>query len=153
MTPDGMRYPLSGYSAGFDNLFGGYIWRMCVHDGWLYAGTFSWAMTLPYLPRHLWPEDVVTLIRRWGMDRLCYDYGGCELWRSPDGVRWYPVTRDGFGNPYNWGVRTMASTEHGLFVGTANPFGPTIAQKRDGRWQYIPNPRGGLEIYRGELAR
>jgi hypothetical protein len=148
LTPDGLRYPLSGYSAGFDNLFGGYIWRMCEHDGWLYAGTFSWAMTLPYLPRHFWPEDVATLIQRWGIDKLCYDYGGCELWRSPDGVRWSPVTRDGFGNPYNWGIRTMASTAQGFFVGTANPFGPTIAQKRDGRWRYVPNPRGGLEIYR-----
>jgi hypothetical protein len=149
LTPDGLRYPLSGYTAGYDNMFGGYIWRMCEHDGWIYAGTFSWAMMLPWLPRHLWPEDVLVQIRRWGMDTLCYENGGAELWRSRDGIRWLPVTRNAFGNPYNWGIRTMASTKHGLFVGTANPFGPTVAQKRDGKWEYVPNPRGGLEVYLG----
>lgn len=149
MSPEGPRYPLSGYSPGFDHFFTGYVWRMCVHEDWLYAGTFSWAMTLPYLPRQYWPEDILVLIRRWGLEELSYRYGGCALWRTPDGERWYPVTRDGFGNPYNWGIRTMKSTEHGLFVGTANPFGPTVAQKRHGEWAYVRNPRGGCEVFLG----
>lgn len=148
-TNDGVKVPLSGYGPGFDDLFTGYVWRMCVHAGWLYAGMFSWAMLLPYLSRQYWPDDVHVLIRRWGLEELAYRHGGCMLWRTPDGIRWYPVTRNGFGNPYNWGIRNMVSTQHGLFVGTANPFGPTIAQRSRGKWRYVPNPRGGTEIYLG----
>jgi hypothetical protein len=149
-SAEGIRYPLSGYAAGFDLLFNGYLWRMCVHDGWLYAGTFCWANCLPYLLLDAWPEDVLALVRRWGIDRLVRDHGGCELWRSADGEHWAPVTRSGFGNCYNWGVRNLASTPQGLFVGTANPFGPMIAQRQpDGRWQYVPNPRGGCEVWLG----
>lgn len=148
-TPQGLKYPLSGYAPGFDDLFTGYIWRMSVHAGWLYAGTFSWTQMLPFLPRHFWPEDLLVLIERWGVHELAYKTGGCALWRSQDGVRWYPVMRNGFGNPYNWGIRNMASTPYGLFVGTANPFGPTIARKREGRWGYVDNDRGGLEVYMG----
>lgn len=149
MTDQGLKYPLSGFAPGFDNMFAGYVWRMTVHDGWLYAGTFSWAMLLPYLPRQFWPEDSLALLRHWSLEELSYRHGGCMLWRTADGIRWYPVTQNGFGNPYNWGIRNMASTPYGLFVGTANPFGPTVAQKQSGRWQYVPNPRGGLEVYLG----
>ena len=152
ITPQGARYPLSGYSAGFDNLFNGYVWRMCVHEGYLYAGTFTWANLLPYLPMHVWPEDAQALVHRWGMSYLMRTYGGCELWRSADGERWEPVTRSGFGNKFNWGIRNFASTEHGLFVGTTNPYGPTIAVERDGQWQYVHNPRGGCEIWLGKRA-
>jgi hypothetical protein len=150
LSPEGIRYPLSGYSSGFDQLFNGYIWRMGVHDGRLYAGTFCWANSLPYLPMRVWPEDVLALIERWGVDKLVRYHGGCELWRSPDGLHWEPVTRSGFGNVYNWGVRNIQSTPHGLFVATANPFGPTIAQRQaNGEWEYVPNPRGGCEVWLG----
>lgn len=152
ITPEGLRYPLSGYSPGFDNLFHGYLWRMCVHAGWLYAGTFTWAQALPYLPQHVWPTDILKLVRRWGADHLAWAHGGCDLWRTADGVHWFPVARNGFGNPYNWGIRNMASTPYGLFVATANPFGPTVAQKRGGVWRYINNPRGGCEVYLGTRA-
>ena len=39
-TPQGRRLPISGLGCGFDNFFNGYIWRMVVHDGWLYVGYF-----------------------------------------------------------------------------------------------------------------
>lgn len=149
LTPDGLKVPLSGYSGGFDNIFNGYVWRMGVHDGWLYAGTMSWANVIPYLWTEMWPEEMLVLIRRWGKEEVVRRYGGCSLWRSRDGVRWYPVTRTGFGNNYNWGIRTIVSTRHGLFVGTANPFGPTVAIRREDRWVYVDNPRGGCEIYLG----
>ncbi|MGH8445721.1 MAG: hypothetical protein ACREVL_10670, partial [Solimonas sp.] len=151
LTPDGVRYPLSGYSPGFDNLFNGYMWRMGAHAGHLYVGTFNWANMLPYLPTHVWPEDVMALVNRWGEENMTRRFGGCELWRTPDGVHWEPVTRNGFGNKYNWGIRNLVSTPHGLFVGTTNPFGPTVAQRIEGsRWQYVYNPRGGCEIWLGE---
>ena len=38
--------------------------------------------------------------------------------------------RNGFGNKFNWGIRTLASTPQGLMVGTANPFGPRVAVER-----------------------
>jgi hypothetical protein len=148
-TPDGMKTPLSGYSAGFDNIFNGYIWRMCEHAGWLYVGSFSWANALPYVPMQIWPEDVLQLMRRWGLDRLNREMGGFDLWRTKDGIRWENVTRSGFENCYNWGIRNFASTPHGLFIGTANPYGPKIAIQREGKWRYVHNPRGGCEVFLG----
>lgn len=149
-TPQGLKVPLSGFSPGFDNLFNGYLWRMGVHDGWLYVGSFSWANLLPFLPRRRWPRDVSALVERWGEDNLVRRCGGLELWRSADGVHWEAVTLSGFGNRYNWGVRNFASTPHGLFVGTANVFGPNIAVQDEGGWRYAPNPRGGCEIWLGQ---
>lgn len=148
-TPQGLKVPLSGFSSGFDNLFCGYFWRMVVHDDHLYVGTFAWTNVLPFLPRGRWPKDVNALIERWGEDNLTRRYGGFELWSTADGIHWEPVTRSGFGNRYNWGIRTFASTPHGLFVGTANVFGPSIAMRRNEDWTYVPNPRGGCEVWLG----
>ncbi|SEQ06047.1 hypothetical protein SAMN04488038_103226 [Solimonas aquatica] len=150
-TRQGLKYPLSGMTPGFDNIFNGYVWRMHVHDGWLYAATMTWAMLLPFLPTYAWPPDVSAVLRRWGVNRLT-ESAGFELWRTNDGIHWEPVTRDGFGNKYNWGGRTFASTPHGLFVGTANPFGPRSAVLRDNLWQYVNNPRGGCEIWLGSKS-
>ena len=78
--------------------------------------------------------------------------------RTPDGVNWDPVTLTGFENPYNYGVRTLESTPWGLFVGTANPFGPEIALRDaingsgDCTWKYHANHNGGLEIWLGEKS-
>jgi hypothetical protein len=58
------------------------------------------------------------------------------------------VTQDGFGNQYNFGIRRLVSTPRGLFVGTANPFGPDVAYTDgQGHWDYRPNSRGGLEVW------
>jgi hypothetical protein len=149
LTPEGAKVPLSGYTAGFDNLFNGYVWRMAVHGEYLYAGTFSWANSLPYLPKSKWPEDVVRLMKLWGMEHLTRNHGGFGLWRTHDGVRWDCVSRSGLGNKYNWGVRNFASTEHGLFVASANPFGPRVAVQERGEWKYIDNNRGGCEVFLG----
>lgn len=32
------------------------------------------------------------------------------------------ITVDGFGDPYNHGLRAFAATDQGLCLGTANPF-------------------------------
>ncbi len=152
VTPDGAKVSLSGYTAGFDNLFNGYIWRMCTHGEYLYAGTFSWANSLPFMPSQKWPVDVVKMMNTWGIEHLTRNYGGFGLWRTHDGVRWECVTRSGFGNKFNWGVRNFASTEHGLFVGTANPFGPRVAVQEGGEWKYIDNNRGGCEVFLGVPA-
>ena len=43
----------------------------------------------------------------------------------------------------------MVSTEHGLFVGVANPFSPEVAVRRTVGWNYEENQNGGLEIWLG----
>jgi hypothetical protein len=147
-TPLGRKSPLSGMAAGFDNLFNAYVWRMTVHDGWLYAATYNWSVLLPYLPLDRAPPKLRARLRDL-TSRTAGSDGGFELWRSPDGIRWAPVTRNGFGNPYNFGARSLASTPDGLFVGTANPFGPAVAVQRPRGWSYQPNPRGGFELWLG----
>jgi SAM-dependent methyltransferase len=149
MTPDGMKIPLSELGPGFDNFFNGYAWRMCEHEGWLYVGTYNWGCFLPYLVLDGCPDAVMHYIDKNGIEAVASQYGGCELWRTRDGVRWHPVTLDGFGSLYNYGVRTMSSTPSGFFIGTANPFGPLIGVKTESGWRYQSNPRGGCEIWLG----
>ena len=149
ITPDGTKIPLSGLGPGFNNYSNGYFWRMCVHEGWLYLGTYSWACFLPYVLLDGCPEAVIQYIEKEGIEALASQLGGCELWRTQDGVHWHPVTLDGFGTLFNYGIRTMSSTPHGFFVGTANPFGPLVGVKTESGWQYQPNPRGGCEIWLG----
>jgi 1-acyl-sn-glycerol-3-phosphate acyltransferase len=150
LTPEGVKAPISGLRPGFNNFFNGYIWRMCVHEGWLYVGTFDWSGYLSYFPIHEWPELLRKFVLKLGVDETVSEEGGCDLVRTRDGEKWYQVTRTGFDNVYNAGIRTIVSTPCGLMVGTVNPFGPEVAEKRGGRWTYVDNPRGGLEIWRGD---
>lgn len=148
-TPDGMKVPLSGMGPGFNNPFAGYFWQMCEHDGWLYLGTFDSLVFLEYssIPETpTWPRN---LLKMSSLETLLRRCAGFDLWRSRDGVSWAPVTRNGFGNRFNYGVRTMRSTPQGLFVGATNPFGPEVAVRREGGWSYEPNPDGGLEVWLG----
>lgn len=145
-TPDGMKKPLSGWGPGFDNFFNGYFWRMCAHDGWLYLSTYNWSIFLAYANRAEWPEPLCDIVNSLGPQFLV-DHGGAALFRSFDGETWVNVTDDGFENGFNIGVREMVSTPEGLFVSTANPFGP-ILNPPDGK-KPIPNQRGGCEIFLG----
>jgi hypothetical protein len=147
-TPDGFKSPISRYGPGFDNFFAGYFWTSVSDDGWIYMGTYDWSVLFPYLPVEKWPVKMARACRYLSLDEMAAGRAGCELWRSRDGVSWEPVTQDGFGNPYNFGIRRLASTPCGLFVGTANPFGPDVAYTDgEGHWDYRPNPRGGLEVW------
>ena len=47
---------------------------------------------------------------------------GFDLLVSDDGVNFSVITRNGFGDPYNHGLRVFAITNSGLSIGTANPF-------------------------------
>ena len=44
------------------------------------------------------------------------------MYISDDGVNFETVTTNGFGDPYNHGLRVFAETSSGLTIGTANPF-------------------------------
>jgi hypothetical protein len=147
-TPDGLKVPISRYGPGFDNFFAGYFWNSVSHDGWLYVGTYDWSVFMPFLPLDKWPPQMRRACRYVSIEKLAAVRAGCELWRTRDGVAWEPLTRDGFGNEYNYGIRRLMSSPKGLFVGTANPFGPEVAYTDgDGRWDYRANPRGGLEVW------
>ncbi len=121
---DGQR-PLGRLTAGFHNYFSGYIWRMNIHDGWLYVGTMDWSVILRFTNLKEKPRRISQILAGANIDDFLECYGGCELWRTYDGENWVAVTKRGFGNPYNYGFRTILPTPHGLFVATANPFGPT----------------------------
>ena len=148
---DGHRMePVSGMRAGFGNFFNGYVWNMGVHDGWIYAGTYDWSVTMRWARLDESPPRARHLFEELGTETVIAQEGGADLWRSRDGDNWLPVTRQGFGNAYNFGIRNIVSTPHGLFVGTANVFGPRVAVRgEDGAWTYEDNPRGGLEVWLG----
>jgi hypothetical protein len=144
-TPDGYKVPLSGRNAGFDNFFNGYFWRMCEHEGWLYMGTFEWSSMLGYVKHSRWPGAFSNILGHVGPKNMLERQSGFDLYRTYDGDNWVPVTTNGMGNPYNIGLRTLESTPYGLFIGTANPWGPKI-MPLDGD-AYVHNPRGGCEIF------
>jgi hypothetical protein len=140
-----MVRPTSGLDPGFGNPFAGYIWSMAVHDGWLYIGTLDSLVLAQWRDsRYMSGEDEVRVTRELARTR-----GGAELWRTRDGLNFSAVTLGGFGNPYNYGIRTLRSTPAGLAVGTANPFGPYVAVERSAGWEYVRNPLGGAEVLLG----
>jgi SAM-dependent methyltransferase len=148
-TPDGLKVPISGLGAGFGDPFAGYLWSICAHDGWLYVGNLKWLVALRYAKRGNWPDKLREIFSPENLENLLYKYGGCDLWRSQDGCHWEPITLNGFGNCFNYGIRNMVSTPHGLFVGMANPYTPEVAVKRIACWNYEENSKGGLEIWLG----
>ena len=105
---------------------------------------------LPFARRDNWPQEFCNLMNSLGNEFIVENNGGFGLYRSFDGTNWVRVTNDGMGNPWNMGLRTMASTPHGLFLGTANPFGPRIWSFDEGR--YVDNSRGGCEIFLGAFS-
>ncbi|MFK8183938.1 MAG: hypothetical protein AB8B99_11235 [Phormidesmis sp.] len=147
---DGKK-PISGLAAGFNNYFCGYIWRMGIHNGWLYVGTMDWSVILRYTNLKEKPLKISQMLAKSGVEDFIECYGGSELWRTFDGENWLPVTRTGFDNPFNYGIRNIISSPHGLFVETANPFGPKVAvrQGKGWDWTYEDNPKGGLEVWQG----
>lgn len=50
------------------------------------------------------------------------DVWGFDMFKTSDGVNFEVVTDDGFGDPYNYGGRSLITTTEGLYIGTANPF-------------------------------
>ncbi len=142
--------PLSNMLPGWNNVFAGSIYKMGVHDGWLYAGTQDWMVFLLWRDMERLDSPAGRLLQRMEVSDLIEASGGYDLWRTCDGENWVPVTRSGFENPYNHGVRNILSTPHGVYIGSQNQFGPRSAfEVEPGRWEYRDNPRGGTEIWLG----
>ncbi|MBR2153064.1 MAG: hypothetical protein IJ901_00385 [Bacteroidaceae bacterium] len=52
------------------------------------------------------------MINEWGFD----------MFRTSDGETFETITRNGFGDKYNYGCPSFLATEEGLYFGTCNPF-------------------------------
>ncbi len=150
-TPDGHKMPISGLAPGFGNVFNGYFWSMQEHDGWLYLGTMNSTIWVNFLNPDAYSDGVRDIVAKVGAGNIVDNEAGCALWRTADGENWLPVTKVGFDNRYNLGIRNLVSTPGGLFAAVANPFGPRVAIEIDGEWVYADNPRGGCEVWLGKF--
>ena len=103
---------------------------MAVHDGWLYASTYDQVSPFFNVLENF--DRVVKALTRSREANLIERIwrAGSDLYKTQDGVTWYRVTLDGFGDVGNYGFRTMESVGADLYIGTTNPF-------------------DGLEIWRG----
>jgi len=54
--------------------------------------------------------------------RVAVDTQGFDIYKTADGNRWEVVTRDGFGDKFNYGALRFVTTEEGMYITTANPF-------------------------------
>jgi hypothetical protein len=123
-----LKWPVSGFSDGFGNVFNAHFWRAQEHEGALLVGTNDWSWSLRDVP----------VLGPWLKPEFGFDlYGTC------DGQYWWTVTRDGFGRGlYNFGVRTMASTPTGGYIGTTNHVqGTSVLRSTDAGPCAAPNQR------------
>jgi SAM-dependent methyltransferase len=152
LTPEGLKSPISGKGSGFNSPAAGYFWKICAHDGHLYLGTYDMTNWMSYFYPENMPRRIHRFVKTFGLNAIIENNAGFDLWRSADGHRWTAVSKNGFGNHFNFGIRNMVSSPHGLFIGATNPFGPKVAVKRLSGWRYEDNPTGGLEIWQGHPA-
>jgi hypothetical protein len=129
-TPIGVKVPLSGLGLGFDSIMNVHVWRMVVHNGWLYVGTQDQSAQFIGIP---------------AVGALLRPVGGCDLYATPNGQDFWVVSRDGFGDIYNTGVRNFASTPYGLFVGEANAYFGLNLSLGTGHPSDLPMP-GNLQV-------
>jgi hypothetical protein len=109
------KYPLSGLDGGFGHTPNDHAWWMENFDQNLYIGTYNLSTSSRLDPM---------------AGPLLLPHMGAHLYRSHDGGWYYSaVTTTGFAKPsdpyggiFEYGIRTMANTPYGLFVGTSNDY-------------------------------
>jgi hypothetical protein len=104
----------------------------------LYVGTYNSSIA--------WKEDPV-------YGPLLEHNMGAHLYRSPDGWYYSPITTNGFADPadpfggkFDYGIRTMATTPHGAFVGTTNDHYGLMIFRAKSRGSNAPDALTRLEI-------
>jgi hypothetical protein len=107
-TPMGPKLPISGITEYFGNPFLGHFWNMETWNDQLYMGTWDWSISL---------RSIILF------DTLFQGQYGADMYRTDDGIHWGFVTKTGFGDPYNYGIRSFAPSPFGLFVGSGKPLG------------------------------
>jgi hypothetical protein len=134
--------PISGLPAGFGAPLNFYCWSLEEYDGVLYLGTLDLSSLLSCLPVELLAETFDLPQEQMAqMQEKIAPFAGADLWKTSDGITWEPVSLDGFGNPHNYGFRTMVSGS--LYVGTANPY---VGQGCE-VWAALPGPAGPTETW------
>lgn len=157
------RVPTSGMGAGFNNPFNVYAWNMNVYKSCLYVGTFDMSVfvlgalekdpsLLPWFLEiygaDLSPEILAAItngLTPENIELMMQYFAGGDLWKSCGDEEWTPVTINGFGNRYNYGIREVIPVQvngkdAALSVGTANPF--------------TGKPNGGCEVWlNGKLPK
>ena len=122
---------ISGYGPGFEHWPNTYFWSMAIHENWFYCATYDQVSPFFNALEHM--DEVTKALWRSGREANIIErlgHAGADLYKTQDGITWYPVTIDGFGDVGNYGFRVMKSVGEYLYIGTANPF-------------------DGLEIWRG----
>jgi hypothetical protein len=132
------KYPLSGLDAGFGHTLNDHAWQMDDPLRHLYIGTYNAAVGSKMDPVHA---------------PLLQHNSGAHLYRTPDGWYYSAVTTNGFANPsdpfggpLDYGVRAMASTPYGFFLGTANDFYGLAIFRAASRGSMAPLPPYRVEI-------
>jgi hypothetical protein len=120
VTEGATRTPLTGLPSGFGMPTNLYCWQMEVYDGYLYVGSMDMSSMLRAgveagmeLPDMGMPPTVLQFILQ---------LAGFDLWKTPTGLLWMPVTVTGLGDYTNYGTRTIRAHDGKLYIGTANPF-------------------------------
>jgi hypothetical protein len=135
---------ISGYDSGFNQWTNAYCWQLEPHDGWLYCSTYDQGTVIGYMLQN--PEVLESLTGVLGgekelrdrFDELVDEYikrgmrMGADMFKSPDGVHWYPVTLTAFDLELTYGFRELLSHGGDLYVGTADVF-------------------NGLKVWRGSM--
>jgi hypothetical protein len=107
--------PISGLGDGFYSAFAAHFWRMETYHGAMFVGTNDWSWLVQKAFPGLQPAFLPGIIQT----VLSPDFG-FDLWASCNGRDWFPVTRDAFGNMYDFGARNIVATPVGMFVGSAD---------------------------------
>ena len=135
---------LSQYGPGFSNPFNAYCWKMHVHADYLYVGTLDTSVFSLFTSSERLSRFAADQLGRSDLLGWLLSSGGADLWRTKDGLLWEPISTNGLDNCFNYGIRTLVSSDNYLFAGTANPFGPEIWNSET--CKYETNMLCGAEI-------
>lgn len=105
-----LKAPLSGIRYYFDNDFNGHVWQMQDSNLGLHASTWDWSI----VPNNISAINTAVTAEQ-----------GFDFYRSPDGIHFYVVSKNGMGDGYNMGGRSGNYNHFGLFWGTARSSGGT----------------------------
>jgi hypothetical protein len=136
------KYPLSGLDVGFGHTLNDHAWQMDDIYKNFYVGTYNGSVGSK--------NDPVN-------GPLLAHNMGAHLYRTNDGWYYNAVTTNGFADPadpfggkFDYGIRTMASTPHGAFFGTANDYYGLAIFRAMPRGPDKPRAPGRLEIEAGD---
>ncbi len=114
--------------AGWGRASCTYTWCMSVYQNDLYIGSLDLSSSGT---ESVFRTEVAKTDTAWGAELIMIP--------SSRATTYYPVSRNGLGNPVNYGLRTMVATDKALYIGTANPYN-LLANQSDGL------PDGGWEL-------